>query len=220
VAFAANAIKPFNATVADNLLLAIVKKYPGDALIADAVISTLKGREEAFYQQVLALQPQAEGGIHTRLKGVMADIRHAQNNKDVLLLQQQYPRGVSVFRSTCQPCHGIDGNGVKSLAPPLNRSEWVTGNKELLSAIVLFGLTGPVKVNGILYQSPEINGDMPGIGHNQDLVNEDIAQLLSFIRNSWGNNAGKITDADILQVRQKFKGRQKAFTTEELSQLN
>jgi mono/diheme cytochrome c family protein len=149
-------------------------------------------------------------------QNLLGDIRHARSNKDVLLLQKQFPRGTAVFRSTCQPCHGADGNGVPALAPPLNRSEWVTGDKDKLMSIVLFGLTGPVKVNGTLYQSPEISGDMPGLGHNQDLVNEDLAQLLSFIRNSWGNNAGKVSDEDILRLRQKYKGRQKAFTAAEL----
>jgi mono/diheme cytochrome c family protein len=197
-----------------------VKKYPQDPLIADAVISNLKGREAAFLRQVQALRPGTAWVLPARLQKVMADIEHARNNQDVLVLQQQYPRGVSVFRSTCQPCHGADGNGIKSLAPPLNRSEWVTGDKNKLSAIVLFGLTGPIKVNGTLYQSPEISGDMPGIGHNIDLVNEDIAQLLSFIRNSWSNEAGKVTDEDIGRIRQQYKGRQKAFTAGELSGLN
>jgi hypothetical protein len=61
---------------------------------------------------------------------------------------------------------------------------------------------------------------MPGIGHNIDVVNEDIAQLLSFIRSSWSNTADQVTDADILRVRQKYKGRQKAFTAAELTQPN
>jgi glucose/arabinose dehydrogenase/mono/diheme cytochrome c family protein len=220
VAFAANALQPFNAAAADKLLLAVVKKYPADRYITDAVVSNLKGREAAFAGKVQALRPGAGWLLPARLKGVLADIQHARSNRDVLLLQKQFPRGAGLFRSTCQPCHGADGNGVRSLAPPLNHSEWVTGDKDKLSAIVLFGLTGPVKVNGTLYQSPEISGDMPGIGHNIDVVNEDIAQLLSFIRNSWSNTADQVTDADIVRVRQKYKGRQKAFTAEELSQPN
>jgi mono/diheme cytochrome c family protein len=57
---------------------------------------------------------------------------------------------------------------------------------------------------------------MPGIGYNKDLKNEDVAQLLSYIRKSWRNNADAVTAAEVSQVRQKLKGRQKAFTIEEL----
>ena len=124
-----------------------------------------------------------------------------------------------MFASTCQTCHGPDGNGVRSLAPPLNKSEWVTGDKDKLIPIVLFGLTGPVTVNGHLYKAPEINGDMPGIGYDEDLPNEDVAQLLSYIRKSWQNNASKVTAEEVKKVRESLKGRQNAFTVEELNQL-
>jgi glucose/arabinose dehydrogenase len=143
VAFAAQALQPFHAAAADNLLLALVKNYPTDRFVADAVVSNLQDREAAFARKVQALRPGAGWVLPARLKGVLADIEHARSNRDVLLLQKQYPRGVGLFRSACQPCHGADGKGVKSLAPPLDRSEWVTGNKDKLSAIVLFGLTGP-----------------------------------------------------------------------------
>ena len=115
--------------------------------------------------------------------------------------------------------HGADGNGVKSLAPPLNKSEWVTGDKGKLISIVLYGLTGPVTVNGHLYKAPEINSDMPGIGYDKSLPNEDVAQLLSFIRTSWQNDADKITAQEVTKVRQRLSDRQKAFTVEELDKL-
>jgi mono/diheme cytochrome c family protein len=70
-------------------------------------------------------------------------------------------------------------------------------------------------VNGKLYKAPEINADMPGIGSNDEFSDGDIAQLMSFIRNAWGNKAEKVTEKDILSVREKYKGRQKSFTMEE-----
>ena len=90
--------------------------------------------------------------------------------------------------------------------------------KKLIS-IVLFGLTGPVKVNGHLYKSPEINGDMPGIGYDEDLKNEDVAELLSYIRRSWQNNADRVTAGEVEKVRKELKNRQNAFTVEELNRL-
>ena len=61
---------------------------------------------------------------------------------------------------------------------------------------------------------------MPGIGHSDEISDEDIAQLLSFIRSSWQNNAGKIDVKDVVSVREKLKSRQKAFTVAELESKN
>jgi hypothetical protein len=81
---------------------------------------------------------------------------------------------------------------------------------------VLFGLTGPIEVNGHLYQSPELNIDMPGIGYSKSISNQQIAELLSYIRKSWRNNADVITAEEVEKIRIKLKGREKAFTAEEL----
>ena len=89
-------------------------------------------------------------------------------------------------------------------------------NLSKLIAIVLFGLSGPVKVDNKIYKAPEISGDMPGIGSNRDFVVEDIAQLLSFIRNAWSNTAEKVNREEVMEIRQKFSGREKPFTAEEL----
>jgi mono/diheme cytochrome c family protein len=70
-----------------------------------------------------------------------------------------------------------------------------------------------------VYKAPEINGDMPGIGYGKEFKNEDVAQLLSFIRKSWRNNADDVTAAEVGQVRQKLKGRPNAFTIAELSKM-
>jgi mono/diheme cytochrome c family protein len=139
-----------------------------------------------------------------------------QVNKEVIHISKEYPRGEGIFKSVCQTCHGADGNGVTALAPPLNGSNWVQGDKNKLIPIVLYGLTGPIRIAGKLYKSPEINGDMPGIGSNKDFSDEDIAEVLSFIRASWNNKAGRINTADIGPIRKKYNQRQKAFTMEEL----
>jgi mono/diheme cytochrome c family protein len=216
LAFQISSIQKFDAKAANELFLQISKKYPANPYVADAVISNLKGQEANFYTQALLSKPDTTQLVFVQLRKVLADIKSNESNKDANLLRKQYPRGASLFRSTCQPCHGADGNGVRSLAPPLNRSEWVTGSKEKLVAILLHGLSGPVKVNNKLYQAPEINGDMPGIGSNKDIVDEDIAQLSSFIRNSWSNEAEKISREEVMKIRKKFENRQGSFTAAEL----
>ncbi len=216
LAFQIGKFKEFDAGIARDMYLELTRKYPANQYVADALISNLKGQEANFYKLAKLSKPDTTELIYSQLRRVIADIKSNESNKDANLLRKQYPRGASLFRSTCQPCHGADGNGVRSLAPPLNRSEWVTGNKETLVAIILHGLSGPVKVNNKVYQAPEINGDMPGIGNNKDIVDEDIAQLSSFIRNSWSNEAEKISREEVIKIRRKFENRQGAFTVAEL----
>ena len=134
-------------------------------------------------------------------------------------LAKDFPRGAFIFGTLCQTCHGTDGNGVSSLAPPLNNSNWVKGDKNKLIPIVLFGLHGPVEVAGKIYKAPEINGEMPGIGQNRDFSDDDIAQVLNYVRNSWSNKAERINASDIQRTRNKFKDRQKPFVMEELKNL-
>ncbi|ALJ00050.1 DUF7133 domain-containing protein [Rufibacter tibetensis] len=218
VAFLAPGIRQFDKPAADRLVQAVVKQYPANKYVADAAISSMQGREEVFYTKALAAK-DTSSVLHVRLREVLEDMRNAKRSKDPELLAKEFPVGARLYKSTCQSCHGADGNGVKRLAPPLNNSNWVTGSKSRLIPIVLYGMTGPVKVNGMLYQTPDIIGEMPGIGHNKDLSDKDIAELLSFIRKSWNNNAGKIEAADVEQTRKAYKGRQKAFTMGELNTL-
>lgn len=84
----------------------------------------------------------------------------------------------------CQACHGPDGGGVANVAPPLAGSEWVIGPPENLIRIQLRGLQGPIKVKGVEYSLM-----MPPQAYQSD---EQIASVLSYVRNSFGNKASAI----------------------------
>lgn len=220
IAFVANYLKPYNETLANKLLLALVKKYPSNKYVSDAVISNLPYREEQFSMEVAQFLPDTSLRINKQLRSVVSSFRNAQKNRDPAIIAKEYPRGAALYLTTCQTCHAPDGNGIKSLGPPLNKSEWVTGDKDKLISIVMYGLTGPIKVNGHVYQAPEIAADMPGIAHAEEISDQDIAQVLNFIRRSWQNDASLVTTKEIVNVRSKYKNRQKAFTEEELNTGN
>ena len=137
----------------------------------------------------------------------------ANKNMDKNLLA-----GMQLFQINCQTCHGVDGNGIKGLGAPLNESNWVQGDKSKLLAIVLYGLTGPVKVGDKLYAPPEVAPEMPAIGNNDKFGDQDIAQILSYIRNAWNNHADKIIEDDVKSARQKYGKREQPFTMDELQQ--
>ena len=219
ITFLARTIRPLDQATAERLLASIVQQYPDNVYIADAVISNLEGRESAFLARLAAARVDTGRTLYKRLNSVVADIANKKRNSNVKLLEKELPKGTALFKSTCQTCHGADGSGIKSLAPSLNNSEWVKGNKNKLIAIVLFGVSGPIIVNGTLQQPPDINGEMPGMGSNPDLTDDDIAQVISYIRRSWNNNADNVTIEEVKSVRQKFKGHQKSFTAEELNSV-
>ncbi len=217
IGFLGHTLEKFDKKVSVDLLLALAEETGNNRFVADAVIANLKGKERQFKKEFVSINSDTAYVFNRNLAGVIADINNAANNSKAA--EKNFPKGAAIFKSTCQTCHGADGNGIKSLAPPLNQSEWVKDDKNRLIPIVLFGLTGPIKVAGKVYKAPEITGDMPGIGGSDEFSDEAIAQLLNFIGNSWNNQAEKIIKEDVTAVRKKYKGREKPFTMPELERI-
>ncbi len=91
--------------------------------------------------------------------------------------------------------------------PPLAGSKWLTGNPDVPIAIVLHGLQGEIEVNGKTY-----NGAMQAWGM---LPDEDVAAVLTYARQAWGNSAGPVTAAQVKAIRDKA-GSRAAWTADEL----
>jgi len=195
----------------------MIKSYAPDRYVAAALVNNATNREEALLKQVIAWNPDTALVLRRQLQQVLKNMDSKANAKKMEALRKELPRGYKIFNTVCQTCHGKSGEGIASMAPPLNESNWVNGNKKAFISIVLFGLTGPVEVHGKMYKAPEINGDMPGIGASDEFSDADIAQLLTFLRSAWKNKADKVTAADIQQVRKLYNGRQKPFTAGELA---
>ncbi len=111
-------------------------------------------------------------------------------------------RGRQAFLTHCAPCHQTDGSGMARLAAPLRHSRWVLGREELLARIVLHGFKGELL--------------MPPMGTLDD---QQLADILTYIRRAWGHDAGPI-GAELLQgVRADSKERTTPWTADELSVL-
>jgi mono/diheme cytochrome c family protein len=113
----------------------------------------------------------------------------------------------------CVGCHLPQGQGQEGLAPPLAGSEWVQGPEQRLIRIVLHGVGGPITVNGTEY-----NMDMPGIG--AAFSDEQIAQVLSYIRRDFGNEAPVVDTATVTSVRAATKDRGATWTAVELLNIH
>jgi len=101
--------------------------------------------------------------------------------------------GGKVFSTNCSSCHGAAGAGVPGAFPPLAGNPFVTGNKTQVIRVVVNGLHGQISVKGSTY-----NGQMPAWKGN--LSNSDIANVITFIRNLWGNKASAVTTADVSKI--------------------
>jgi mono/diheme cytochrome c family protein len=216
VGFVTNSLQKFDRKAADDILFSLAKKYPRNNYVSDAIVSNLQGREEAYQKEMLTRMPDTSLAINKRIGRVVAAIEDAKLNSDPKLMAKYFPRGVAIFNTVCKTCHGEDGNGVAGLAPPLNKSEIVNGAKANMISIVLKGLSGPVKIAGHLYKAPEISGEMPGFADNKDFTDDDLAQVMNFVRRSWQNKGDKVNAVDVKNLRAKLESRQKVFTMEEL----
>lgn len=118
--------------------------------------------------------------------------------------------GEKVYKSNCQACHGANGAGGPGY-PPLVDSEYVVkGNKQPIG-ILLYGLAGPITVKGVEY-----NGAMPAWGGSLD--DEQIANVLTYIRASWGNKATAVSAEQVAAVRAEY-GAHAIWTAEDLSKI-
>jgi mono/diheme cytochrome c family protein len=117
--------------------------------------------------------------------------------------------GKETFNTICAACHLPEGQGQEGLAPPLADSEWVVGPEVRLVRIVLQGLGGPVTVNGNSYSL-----DMPGLG--AALTDQQIAQVLSYVRRNFGNVAPVVQTGKVTEIRAATVNHDPNWTADEL----
>jgi mono/diheme cytochrome c family protein len=111
-------------------------------------------------------------------------------------LAKSIERGKTVYIETCITCHMGAGEGVPATFPPLAKADFLVKTPEKAIEAVKFGLQGKIVVNGVSYE-----GMMP----NPGLDNEEIADVMNYIQNAWGNTSNKkmITAKMVEEVKQK-----------------
>jgi len=121
--------------------------------------------------------------------------------------------GAIVFSSLCSACHQADGNGVSGQFPPLAGSEWVLAEgPNRIIRIVLNGLVGPIQVKG-----NEYNNQMNAFRDSLD--DRQVANVITYIRNSWGNKASIVTPAEVAAIRGGTMDRAAGWTVLDLEKI-
>ena len=127
------------------------------------------------------------------LSGGLALILQSQTGNTAV--KASMARGKTVYDRYCLSCHQPDGGGVPRMNPPLINTDYVLGSKQRLIGIVLNGLNVPMEINGEEYENP--------MASHSFLKNDQIADVLTYIRNSFGNKASAVSVAEVKAVRAK-----------------
>jgi mono/diheme cytochrome c family protein len=107
-------------------------------------------------------------------------------------------KGKAIYEQTCLPCHQADAGGVPGMNPPLQKSPYVQGPSARLIGIVLEGLNDGVEIDGQTYSNP-----MPPF--STVLKDQEIADVLSYLRSHFGNKAGPISLSQVSKIRHGLK---------------
>ncbi|MEB5504852.1 cytochrome c, partial [Burkholderia pseudomallei] len=133
-----------------------------------------------------------KGGV----KGGASPVRtSAAASAAPLSLPAQVKAGGTVFASTCAVCHQSAGTGLPGVFPPLAGSDFLAANPKRAIGILLHGLNGKVTVNGHDYDSA-----MPPMAQ---LTDDEVANVLTYVLNSWNNPGGRISTDEVSKARAK-----------------
>ncbi len=116
-------------------------------------------------------------------------------------------RGKAVYSRTCIACHQPTGMGLPPVFPPLAGSEWVSKDASIAVRNIVNGMQGPVAVKGVTY-----NSMMPPVA---GLSDKDIADVVNYVNNSWGNNGPTVTEAEVTAIKKKYADRKTPWTAAE-----
>jgi putative membrane-bound dehydrogenase-like protein len=180
----------------DSMLRTVAQRFisTADPAARQAMAAKLEGQLGAFAKATLETLRQAPSADQA-------------NQRKFKIDPAIHARGKEVYAATCVACHQPTGGGMEGAFPPLDGSDWLTGDSSLPIRVVLHGLTGKVNVGGHDFDSL-----MPG----QPLDDQKISDVLTYARQSWSNDAAPVTPAEVKAVREKHADRTAPWTAKEL----
>lgn len=108
-------------------------------------------------------------------------------------LAKSKERGKQTYEELCVTCHLADGTGMEGVFPPLAGSDYLMKNKTGAIHAIKFGQEGEITVNGTVY-----NNVMP----SQGLSDQEIADVMNYIQNSWGNKGKYVSASEVEKIKQ------------------
>ncbi|MBU3027907.1 DUF7133 domain-containing protein [Zobellia galactanivorans] len=186
-------------------------KYVNKPIFTEALVSGITGGEEDLQTAMASGNPKlAEAMATSATKRKEDKVNPIFARKS--LVEDTRTSGAKMFYEICASCHGVNGQGIEGLAPPLMGSEHVA-NTERLGLIILHGLEGPITVKGEQYN---LNLAMPGLIRNEDISNKDIADIISYVTNAFSDQPKRLKIDKIEELRQTKPKSGTEYTEQEL----
>ena len=190
-----------------GFLLASLENPPDPSVLKERIYpAAIKAFAATRSPRILALLEKDPSPLAAALRESVKDQKVVKKHVPPA---DQVARGESVYARTCAACHQSNGGGVDGAFPPLDGNARVAGATEPLVKIILHGMAGPIEVPGKL----AVNSLMPPV---IGLTDADVADVLTFVRHSWSNDAPALGAEDVAKVRAATKDRQAPWTAKEL----
>ncbi len=198
-------------------LIGLVLDRNSGPIYQEALLSSLGGAEQEWLQFISKgnLKPNME--LLESTKGIIANRREGKRHwihDQAYLPPDDRTHGLQLFREICTACHGSVGQGVNGLAPPLINSEYILSARRL-GLVLLHGMKGPLHVNGVRY---EFNAQMPGLTSNKSMTDQDIADLMVYLSNAFGNSDLEATPELVKELR-NLKPDEGVYSESELLEI-
>lgn len=235
--FARAAVHWRRASVAKNLFASLAEPRTDDRRASAVVEGMLAGGDAASGKKkgknnyrpmpvielaTLDASTLPDGVKPARIDEIRKLFREGSDQEETFLTteehRRQFKEGEAHYQRICMACHQVHGKGQIYLAPPLVGTDWVQGSKERLIALVMDGVSGPIEVLGKTYTAPEIQPLMPGLRLNPEVDDEQLAAILTYVRNAWGNSAPPVSAEELTRYRESTEPRQ-PWTAEELMEI-
>ena len=133
------------------------------------------------------------------------------DEKETLRKERKISSGEKIFAARCASCHQTNGLGIAGQYPPLAGSEWVTSDPGIITNIILKGLKGEIVVKGETYgKTAAMN--MAAV----DIDDSEIANVVSYVRQAWGNKAEEIFEDEVASIRADSAEKQDQWTGDQI----
>ncbi len=159
-------------------------------LVIAMVLSVTACSQEAGQTEA---QNSGQTGTPSRISSVDPALAVHAAEASSVSLEQRIANGQKLYATNCSACHQADGQGLKGAFPPVAASDYLAQGPAAAVNAIINGLSGPVTVNGVDY-----NAVMPALAYLSD---NDVADVVTFVMNSWGNPGGEVQAAEVAAAR-------------------
>lgn len=197
----------------------LAQKYHGNPVLREALVSGAESVMVPLKNFLREREDMEESNVNT----LLAESLERKNNEKPNFIYStkiakadSRTKGATLFRQVCAACHSPSGEGIAGLAPSLIGSKYISTHLEQLGLIILHGLKGPLVINGEVYDKDH---QMPGLIHNRDISDQDIADVISYVTNAFSNRPRSLKPSKIEALREQKSKSGMEYTEAELEEM-